>query len=155
MDQFLGFGRRVWFICRVFFGIEERSIRAHRVEFQKRLMLMRERKAALERLPEQVVLSELRKVVDEMQRLSQALTDTEKTVEKYFEPLHKQARLIVEAQLEGEEKIMREMMKATQENMLHAKVAQNREEESSTDSSSHNVEVTVGDKEEKPHDMGK
>lgn len=175
MDRFLGFGRRLWFVCRVMFGIEERNIRAQNIELQKKLILMREKKAILERLPEQMILSEIRKVVEEMQKLNETLDKTEETVQKYLEPVRTEAHLIMEAQLEKEEKLMRELMQATHQNMPQEgaalskeeimrqamqatyeaipqeKVAQNKEEilSSDLDSVSHNMEVTV-EKEKKP-----
>lgn len=177
MDRFLGFGRRLWFVCRVMLGIEERSIQAQNIEFQKKLMLMRERKAALERVPEQMILSEIRKVVEEMQKLNESLDKTEEAVQKFLEPVRKEAHLIMEAQLEKEEKLMREMMQATHqimpqlgavlskeeilqqamratyEAMPQEKIVQNKEEtlSSNLNSVSHNVEVTV-EKEKKPQE---
>lgn len=164
-------------MCRVMFGIEERSIRAQNIELQKKLMRMREQKATLERVPEQMILSEIRKVVEEMQKLNESLDKTEEAVQKYLEPVRKEAHLIMEAQLEKEEKLMRELMQATYQNMPQEgaalskeeisrqvmratyeampqeKVAQNKEEtlSSDLDSVSHNMEVTV-EKEKKPQD---
>jgi len=177
MDRFLGFGRRLWFVCRVMLGIEERNIRAQNIELQKKLMRMRERKAALERVPEQMILSEIRKVVEEMQKLNESLDKTEEAVQKLLEPVRKEAHLIMEAQLEKEENVMRELMQATYQNMPQGgaalskeeilqqamratyeampqeKVEQNEEGTVSSDLSSvsHNREVTV-EKEKKPQE---
>lgn len=158
-------------------GIEERSIRAQNIELQKKLMRMRERKAALERVPEQMILSEIRKVVEEMQKLNESLDKTEEAVQKLLEPVRKEAHLIMEAQLEKEENVMRELMQATYQNMPQGgaalskeeilqqamratyeampqeKVEQNEEGTVSSDlnSVSHNMEVTV-EKEKKPRE---
>lgn len=138
---------------------------------------MRQRKAILERVPEQMILSEIRKVVQEMQKLNETLDKTEETVQKYLDPVRTEAHLIMEAQLEKEEKLMRELMQATYQDMPQEgaalskeeimrqamqatyeampqeKVAQNNEEILSNDlgTVSHKMEVTV-EKEKKPQD---
>ncbi|XP_047945548.1 protein BONZAI 1-like isoform X3 [Salvia hispanica] len=76
------------------------------------------RKAALNKVPEQIILSEVRKMVQEMQALNKKLEDTEAAIEDYFKPLDKEAEMIMKAQLEGEEKTMREMVATMQRQAL-------------------------------------
>ncbi|KAH9299212.1 hypothetical protein KI387_030894 [Taxus chinensis] len=91
---------------------------------------MREQKAMLDKVPEQMILSEVRNVVEGMQRLNNTLTKTEKDVEKFFESLRKDAHAVMDAQLEAEEATMREMvqMQSSYQNMLREKSAVNKED---------------------------
>ncbi|XP_012070090.1 uncharacterized protein LOC105632341 isoform X3 [Jatropha curcas] len=73
-----------------------------------------ERKAALRKIPEQAILSEVRRMVEEMQTLNKKLEETEAAIEEYFKPIDKEAEIIMKMQLEGEDKSMKEMMKAMQ-----------------------------------------
>ena len=47
----------------------------------------------------------------------------EATIEEYFKPIDREAQIIMNMQLEGEEKTMREMMKAMQEQAVLEKAA--------------------------------
>ncbi|CAK9176410.1 unnamed protein product [Ilex paraguariensis] len=118
MDKLREFGRKAMFYVRVLSGYEERRIRSYRLQLQTRLQQAQERKAALRKIPEQVILSEVRRMVEEMQALNKKLEDTEATIEEYFKPIDKEAEFIMKVQLEGEEKTMKEMMKAMQKQAL-------------------------------------
>ncbi|XP_059657655.1 uncharacterized protein LOC132304122 [Cornus florida] len=118
MDKLLQFGRKAMFYVRVLSGYEERRIRSYRLQLQKRIEQAEAKKAALRKIPEQVILSEVRRMVDEMQALNRQLEDTESAIEKYFKPLDKEAEIVMKTQLEGEEKTMKEMMNAMQTQAL-------------------------------------
>ncbi|KAA8526011.1 hypothetical protein F0562_007889 [Nyssa sinensis] len=118
MDKLLEFGRKAMFYVRVLSGYEERRIRSYRLQLQNRLEQAQVRKAALKKIPEQVILSEVRRMVDEMQALNKKLEETEAAIEDYFKPIDKEAQIIMKMQLEGEEKTMREMMNAMQKQAL-------------------------------------
>ncbi|XP_058114958.1 uncharacterized protein LOC131257978 [Magnolia sinica] len=123
MDKLLEFGRKAWFVVRVLSGYEERRIRSYRLQLQRRLEQAQQRKVALRKIPEQAILAEVRRMVEEMQTLNQKLEETEAAIEEYFKPIDKEAQIIMNIQLEGEEKTMREMMKAMQEQALLEKAA--------------------------------
>ncbi|OVA20016.1 Ovate protein family [Macleaya cordata] len=106
------------FYVRVLSGYEERRIRSFRLQLQKRLEEANERKASLRKIPEQAILSEVRRMVEEMQTLNKKLEETEAAIEEYFKPIDKEAEMIVNMQLEGEENKMKRMVKAMQEQAL-------------------------------------
>ncbi|KAG6423775.1 hypothetical protein SASPL_114178 [Salvia splendens] len=170
MDKLREFFKKTIFYARVLSGYEERRIRSYRLQLQKRLQQAEVRKAALNKVPEQIILSEVRKMVQEMQALNKKLEDTdlnlgfrescfheavcdsyrrlreawwivgyllwpifgylvkliiykakilqEAAIEDYFKPLDKEAEVIMKAQLEGEEKTMREMVATMQRQAL-------------------------------------
>ncbi|XP_073314276.1 uncharacterized protein [Primulina huaijiensis] len=114
MDKLLEFGRKAMFYVRVLSGYEERRIRSYRLQLQQRLQKAEEKKVALQKVPEQIILSEVRQMVQDMQSMNKKLEETEAAIEEYFKPIDKDAELLMKTQLEGEEKTMREMMKAMQ-----------------------------------------
>ncbi|KAJ8754381.1 hypothetical protein K2173_002832 [Erythroxylum novogranatense] len=118
MSKLLEFGRKVIFYARVLSGYEERSIRKYRLQLEKRLLEAQERKAALRKIPEQTILAEVRCMVEEMQSLNQKLEEIEAGIEQFFKPIDKEAEALMKMQLEGEEKTMREMVKAMQAQAL-------------------------------------
>ncbi|OAY64741.1 uncharacterized protein LOC109726868 [Ananas comosus] len=118
MDKLVEFGRKAWFIVRVLSGYEERRIRSYRLLLQKRIEQSQTRKQELRRIPEQAILSEVRRMVEEMQALNRQLDETEAAIEEYFKPIDKHAQVIMNMQLEKEEKQMKEMVKAMQEQMM-------------------------------------
>ncbi|KAL5750819.1 hypothetical protein ACOSP7_025422 [Xanthoceras sorbifolium] len=118
MNKLIEFGRRALFYARVLSGYEERRIRSYRLQLEKRLQQAQERKAALRKLPEQAILSEVRRMVEEMQTLNKKLEETEAAIEEYFKPIDKEAEIIMKIQLEGEEKSMMERMTAMQKQAL-------------------------------------
>ncbi|KAF2282734.1 hypothetical protein GH714_043567 [Hevea brasiliensis] len=118
MNKFLDFGRKALFYVRVLSGYEERRIRNYRLQLERRLQQAQERKAALRKIPEQAILSDVRRMVEEMQTLNRKLEETEAAIEEYFKPIDKEAEIIMKMQLEGEEKTMKEMMKAMQTQAL-------------------------------------
>ncbi|KAL6545637.1 hypothetical protein OROGR_009511 [Orobanche gracilis] len=118
MDKLLEFGRKAIFYVRVLSGYEERRIRSYRLQLQQRLQQAQERKAALKMVPEQIILSEVRRMVEDMQSMNKKLEETEAAIEEYFKPLDKEAEIIMKTQLEGEEKSMRKMMIAMQRQAL-------------------------------------
>lgn len=102
------------FYIRVLSGYEERRIRSYRLQMQQRLQQAEERKAAIRKVPEQMILSEVRRMVEEMQALKKKLEETEAAVDDYFKPINKEAEAIVKMQLEGEENRTKEMMNILQ-----------------------------------------
>ncbi|KAL4180067.1 hypothetical protein AMTRI_Chr13g123350 [Amborella trichopoda] len=118
MDKLLEFGRKAMFVIRVLTGYEERRLRAYNMQLRKRLQLAQERKEALRRMPEQSILTEVRRMVEEMQNVNRKLDETEAAIEEYFKPIDKQADLLMNKQLEGEERNMKEMVKIMQERVL-------------------------------------
>ncbi|EYU21810.1 hypothetical protein ABFS83_09G072900 [Erythranthe nasuta] len=118
MNKILDFGRKAMFYVRVLSGYEERRIRSYRLQLQQRLQQAQEKKAALKQVPEQIIISEVRRMVEEMQSLNKKLEDTEAAIEEYFKPVDKEAEFIMKMQLEGEEKTMKDMMKAMQTQAL-------------------------------------
>lgn len=106
------------FYVRVLSGYEERRIRSYRLQLQQRLQKAQERKEALKQVPEQIILSEVRRMVEDMQALNKKLEETEAAIEDYFKPIDKQADIIVKMQLEGEERKMKDMMSAMQQQAL-------------------------------------
>lgn len=122
MDKLLEFGRKALFYVRVLSGYEERRIRNFRLQLEKQIQQAQERKATLRKLPEQAILGEVRRMVEEMQTLNKKLEETEAAIEDYFKPIDKEAETIMKMQLEGEEKTMREMMKAMHQQALLEKV---------------------------------
>ncbi|WZY69949.1 hypothetical protein YC2023_002189 [Brassica napus] len=138
MKKLLEFGRKAMFYVRVLSGYEERRIRNYRLQLEKRIqqdlystslkksnlpcigvfLLAQQRKAEINRLPEKVVLSEVRRMVEQMQNLNKQIENTEAQIEDYFKPIDKQAGTIMEVQLESEKKTMGTMMNATQEETI-------------------------------------
>ncbi|GER45577.1 hypothetical protein STAS_22521, partial [Striga asiatica] len=118
MEKLLEFGRKAMFYVRVLSGYEERKIRSYRLQLQQRLQQAQERKEALKKVPEQIILSEVRKMVEDMQSLNKKLEETEAAIEEHFKPIDKEAEIIMKTQLEGEEKSMREMVMAMQRQAL-------------------------------------
>ncbi|KAL3655098.1 hypothetical protein CASFOL_000884 [Castilleja foliolosa] len=122
MDKLLEFGRKAMFYVRVLSGYEERRIRSYRIQLQERLQKAQEKKAALKNIPEQIIISEVRRMVEDMQSMNKKLEDTQAAIEEYFKPIDKEAEIIMKTQLEGEEKSMKEMMMAMQRQALLEKV---------------------------------
>ncbi|GKU95633.1 hypothetical protein SLEP1_g8967 [Rubroshorea leprosula] len=118
MDKLREFGRVALFYVRVLSGYEERRIRNYRLQLERRLRQAQEQKAALKRVPEQIILTEVRRMVEDMQALNKKLEETEAAIEGMFKPIDKQAEAIMKVQLEGEERTMKEMMIATEEQAL-------------------------------------
>ncbi|XP_008781502.1 uncharacterized protein LOC103701273 [Phoenix dactylifera] len=118
MDKLLEFGRKTWFMVRVLSGYEERRIRAYRLQLQKRIEKAQARKEELRRIPEQAILAEVRRMVEQMQALNHQLEETEAAIEEYFKPIDKNAEIIMSMQLEKEEKQMKEMLKAMHEQAM-------------------------------------
>ncbi|KAJ4912457.1 Uncharacterized protein Rs2_07078 [Raphanus sativus] len=106
------------FYVRVLSGYEERRIRNYRLQLEKRIQQAQQRKAEINRLPEKIVLSEVRRMVEQMQNLNKQIENTEAQIEDYFKPIDKQAGTIMEVQLESEKKTMGTMMNATQEETI-------------------------------------
>lgn len=106
------FGKKAMFYVRVLSGYEERRIRSYRLELEKRITAAERRKADIRKIPEQLIISEVRQMVEEMQAVNKQLEDTEAAINEYFKPVDKQAGMIVEMQLQEEEKTMKQMMQA-------------------------------------------
>ncbi|KAL6181219.1 hypothetical protein ACLB2K_047874 [Fragaria x ananassa] len=111
MNKILDFGRKALFYARVLSGYEERRIRSYRLMCEQRLKQAEERRLAIKKLPEQTILSEVRRMVEEMQNLNKQLEETEAAIEEYFKPLDQEAQRLMKTQLEGEERTMKQMMK--------------------------------------------
>lgn len=118
MEKLIEFGRRAMFYVRVLSGYEERRIRSYRLQVQQRLAKAEERKAALKKIPEQVILSEVRRMVEEMQSVNKKLEEMEAAIDDYLKPIDKEAQMIMKMQLDGEEKLMKEMMQTMQKQAL-------------------------------------
>ncbi|AEE83837.1 transcription factor IIIB [Arabidopsis thaliana] len=118
MNKLLEYGRKAMFYVRVLSGYEERRIRSYRLQLEKRIQQANQRKVEINRLPEQIVLSEVRRMVEEMQNLNKQIENTEAQIEDYFKPIDKHASTIMEIQLEGEKKTMGTMMNATQQEAI-------------------------------------
>ncbi|XP_054783175.1 uncharacterized protein LOC129290436 [Prosopis cineraria] len=118
MNKLLEFGRKALFYVRVLSGYEQWRIRSCRLQLEKRLLQAQERKEAVRKIPEQIILFEVRRMVEEMQSLDKKLEETEATIQEYFKPIDKEAEIIMKMQLEEEEKTMTEMMKTMQQQTL-------------------------------------
>ncbi|CAN6579564.1 unnamed protein product [Malus baccata var. baccata] len=127
MNKLIEFGKKALFYARVLSGYEERRIRSYRLEVEKRLKEANARKLALRKIPEQTILSEVRRMVEEMQTLNRKLEETEAQIEEYFKPIDKEAEMIMKTQLEGEERTMKEMMKAMHQQALLEKTEAEKE----------------------------
>ncbi|KAI3681750.1 hypothetical protein L6452_36554 [Arctium lappa] len=112
MNKLMEFGKKTMFYVRVLSGYEERRIRSHRLQLEKRIIEAERRKAEIRKIPEQLILSEVRQMVEEMQAVNKQLEDTEIAINEYFKPVDKQAEMIVDMQLQEEEKTMKQMMQA-------------------------------------------
>ncbi|KAK9133211.1 hypothetical protein Scep_012739 [Stephania cephalantha] len=124
MKKLLDFGRKALFYVRVLSGYEERRIRSYRLELRTKLEQAQAKKEALRKIPEQAILAEVRRMVEEMQTLNRKLDETESAIQEYFKPFDKQAEVIMNTQLKAEEKNMREMVKIMHERALQEKIAQ-------------------------------
>ncbi|KAL3523745.1 hypothetical protein ACH5RR_016579 [Cinchona calisaya] len=118
MNKLIEFGRKAIFYVKVLSGYEERRIRSYRLQLQQHLQMAQERKEALKKVPEQIILSEVRKMVEDMQAMNKKLEETEAAIEEYFKPIDKEADIIMKMQLEGEESKMKDMMNAMQQQAL-------------------------------------
>ncbi|KAI3813080.1 hypothetical protein L1987_17796 [Smallanthus sonchifolius] len=112
MKKLMEFGRKAMFYVRVLSGYEERRIRSYRLDLEKRITEAQQKKAEIRKFPEQLILSEVRQMVEEMQSVNKQLEDTETAIDEYFKPFDKQAEMIVEMKLQEEEKTMKQMMQA-------------------------------------------
>ncbi|CAH9086593.1 unnamed protein product [Cuscuta europaea] len=110
MKRLIELGRKALFYVRVLSGYEERRIRSYRLQLQQRLQQTEEKKAAIRRVPEQIILSEVRNMVEEMQALNKKLEETESQINEYFKPIEKEAEIIMDMQLEREATTMTDMM---------------------------------------------
>ncbi|XP_051119687.1 uncharacterized protein LOC127243624 [Andrographis paniculata] len=118
MSKLLDFARKTMFYVRVLSGYEQRRIRSYRLQLQQRLQQAQAKKDVLKKVPEQIILSEVRKMVEDMQTLNKKLEETEAAIEEYFKPLDKEAEIIMKMQLDGEEQTMKEMMATMQRQAL-------------------------------------
>ncbi|XP_057718297.1 uncharacterized protein LOC130932868 [Arachis stenosperma] len=115
MSKLLEFGRRMLFYVRVMSGYEERKIRNFRHRLENHLQQAQARKAAINKVPEQIILSEVRRMIQDMQALNKQLEQAEATIEEYFKPLDKEAEAVMKMQLEGEERSSNMMIEALQQ----------------------------------------
>lgn len=122
MNKLLEYGRTAMFYIRVLSGYEERRIRNYRLQLEQRVREAQARKAAINKVPEQIILTEVRRMVEEMQALNKKLEETEVAIEEYFKPLDKEAEILMTMQLQGEEKTSEMMMKALQEQAMRQQV---------------------------------
>lgn len=122
MNKLLEYGRTAMFYIRVLSGYEERRIRNYRMQLEQRVREAQARKAAINKVPEQIILTEVRRMVEEMQALNKKLEETEVAIEEYFKPLDKEAEILMTMQLQGEEKTSEMMMKALQEQAMRQQV---------------------------------
>ncbi|GMH29748.1 hypothetical protein Nepgr_031591 [Nepenthes gracilis] len=120
MNKLLEFGRKAMFYIRVLSGYEERRIRSYRLQLEQRLQSAQARKETIKKIPEQIILTEVRRMVEEMQNLNKSLEETEAAINKYFEPIDKEAEAIMNMQLE-KDKARSEMMGAMYKQALFEK----------------------------------
>ncbi|KAG9456304.1 hypothetical protein H6P81_000812 [Aristolochia fimbriata] len=139
MNKLLEFGRKALFVVRVLSGFEERRIRSYRLMLQKRIEAAEARKMALRKIPEQAILAEVRRMVEEMQTLNQKLEETESAIEDYFKPIDKQAEILMNTQLEREERTMKEMVIAMKDQALMEKEVAKRIANAHVVDASHNT----------------
>ncbi|KAJ4761659.1 transcription factor IIIB [Rhynchospora pubera] len=118
MNKLLEYGRKAWFIVRVMSGYEERRIRAYRLHLQDKIRKAQAKREEVKKLPEQVILSEVRRMVEEMQGLNRLLEETEAKIEEHFKPIDEAANRIINLQMEKEERRMKEMMKIAHEQAM-------------------------------------
>ncbi|XP_058781572.1 uncharacterized protein LOC131655780 [Vicia villosa] len=118
MNKLLDFGKKALFYARVLSGYEERRIRKFRMQLEQRVQQAQAKKAAINKVPEQIILSEVRRMVEEMQALNKKLEETEVAIEEYFKPLDQEAEFLMKMQLQGEEKTSDMMMKALEEQAM-------------------------------------
>ncbi|XP_009371050.2 uncharacterized protein LOC103960317 [Pyrus x bretschneideri] len=140
MNKLIEFGKKALFYARVLSGYEERRIRSFRLEVEKPLKEATARKLALRKIPEQTILSEVRRMVEEMQTLNRKLEETEAQIEEYFKPIDKEAEMIMKTQLEGEERTMKEMMKAMHQQALLEKTEAEKEAQKKLETDQKNQE---------------
>ncbi|KAL1554052.1 hypothetical protein AAHA92_14650 [Salvia divinorum] len=155
MDKVREFFKKTMFYARVLSGYEERRIRSYRLQLQKRLQEAEVRKAALNKVPEQIILSEVRKMVQEMQSLNKKLEDTEAAIENYFKPIDKEAEMIMKVQLEGEEKTMREMVATMQRQSLLEKAEADAQGQALANSKNAKADQEVEEAEPEPERVDK
>lgn len=91
MNKLLEFGKKFMFYARVLSGYEERRIRNFRLQFEQSVLQAQAKKAAINKVPEQIISSEIHRMVEEMQASNKKLEETEVTIEEYFKPLDKEA----------------------------------------------------------------
>ncbi|TVU14478.1 hypothetical protein EJB05_37949, partial [Eragrostis curvula] len=92
------------------------------------------RKEELRKQPEQMILSEVRQVVQQMQALNQHLEEAETAIDEYFKPIDKNAKIIMDMQMDKEEKQMKEMAKVMQEQAkMQREIAMRRAEATSVE----------------------
>ncbi|KAL8158978.1 hypothetical protein V2J09_000515 [Rumex salicifolius] len=109
MKKLLDFGRKAMFYVRVLSGYEERRIRSLRLQLEQRVQSAQQRKLAVNKIPEQIILAEVRRMVEEMKNLNKSLEETETSINEYFMPLDKEAEALIDMQCENE-KAKAEMM---------------------------------------------
>lgn len=128
------------FLVRVLSGYEERRIRAYRLLLQEKIEKAQAKKAELRRDPEKLILSEVRRMVEEMQSLNRRLEETEAAIDDYLKPIDKNVNMIVNMQLEKEEQQSKEMIRAMQEQALHHKEMATRQAELNSVDTSHQIQ---------------
>lgn len=72
----------------------------------------RQKKAALRKILEQVMLEEVYQMDEEMQALNKKLEEIEVAIEEYFMPLDEGAEALTKIKVEGEENRMKQMLKS-------------------------------------------
>lgn len=140
MNKLLEYGRKAMFLVRVLSGYEERRIRAYRLLLQEKIERAQAKKAELRRDPEKLILSEVRRMVEEMQSLNRRLEETEAAIDDYLKPIDKNVNMIVNMQLEKEEQQSKEMIRAMQEQALHHKEMATRQAELNSVDTSHQIQ---------------
>ncbi|KAK9698569.1 hypothetical protein RND81_08G113700 [Saponaria officinalis] len=110
MSKIWEMGRKAMFYIRVLSGYEERRIRSYRLQLEQRVRSAQARKEAVKKVPEQVILSEVRRMVDEMKNLNKRLEEMESEINDYFKPIDKEVGAVIDMQMDREKAKM-EMMK--------------------------------------------
>lgn len=117
MKKLLEFGRKAMFYVRVLSGYEERRIRSYRLQLDQRLRSAQAKKEAARKIPEQIMLSEVRRMVEEMQNVNKRLEEMEADINEYFKPIDKEVEVLMDMQME-KEKAKMEMMGAMYKQVL-------------------------------------
>ncbi|KMZ57979.1 hypothetical protein ZOSMA_7G00080 [Zostera marina] len=141
MDKLLEIGRRAIFVLRVISGYEERRIRSYRLQLQKQIEQAQERKAVVTKIPEQLILSEIRKMVEEMQMVNRKLEEAEASIEEYFKPFDKDVEMLMNMKLGKDEKKLETMVEDIQEQALSKNTAEKIAKTVSLDERNQVVEV--------------
>jgi len=93
------------------------------------------------KIPEQLILSEIRKMVEEMQMVNRKLEEAEASIEEYFKPFDKDVEMLMNMKLGKDEKKLETMVEDIQEQALSKNTAEKIAKTVSLDERNQVVEV--------------